>query len=215
MSSLHPSAHAILESSGLESSQVWLILGFGYSMFLDTHLRAIINALECWQNIQTCRQQMMSSVRGKSWRVARLRAQGFSQTERERDIKRKHLDRAFQPECRAWWRFALVSASCRAWTGATADYEQIKCGSNWILLPVFMILIYNRLEGLDLGKNNKSLPLAFINTQKRSRQRTRDKRKRTFQFIWRRELTESWQKRVLIKSSEVGFTNPPERQLQT
>lgn len=135
--------------------------------------------------------------------------------ERKRDIKRKHPDRAFQPECRAWWRFALVSASCRAWTGAMADYEQIKCGSNWILLPVFMILIYNRLGGLDLGKNNKSIPLAFINTQKRSRQRTRDKRKRTFQFIWWRELTESWQKRELIKSSEVGFTSPPERKLQT
>ncbi len=91
MSSLHPSAHAILESSGLESSQVWLILGFGYSMFLDTHLRAIINAPECWQNIQTCRQLMMSSVRGKSWRVARLRAQGFSQTERERETLRENI----------------------------------------------------------------------------------------------------------------------------
>lgn len=34
---------------------------FGYSMFLATHLREIINALECWQNIQTCRQSMMSS----------------------------------------------------------------------------------------------------------------------------------------------------------
>lgn len=89
VSSLHPSAHAILESSGLESSQVWLILGFGYSMFLDTHLRAIINAPECWQNIQTCRQLMMSSVRGKSWRAAKLRAQGFSQIERERQRKKR------------------------------------------------------------------------------------------------------------------------------
>lgn len=91
VSSLHPSAQAILESSGLESSQVWLILGFGYSMFLDTHLRAIINAPECWQNIQICRQLMMSSVRGKSWRVARLRAQGFSQTERERETLRENI----------------------------------------------------------------------------------------------------------------------------
>jgi hypothetical protein len=26
-----------------------------YSVFLNTHLRAIITAVECWQNIQSCR----------------------------------------------------------------------------------------------------------------------------------------------------------------
>ncbi len=173
VSSLHPSTHAILESSGLESSQVWLILGFGYSMFLDTHLRAIINAPECWQNIQNCRQLMMSSVRGKSWRVARLRAQGFSQTETERQRKK---EKEILRENILTGPFSLNAAHDEdslsfllrvvPWTGATVDYEQIKCGSNWILLPVFMILIYNRLGQLDLGKNNKSLPLAFINTKK-------------------------------------------------
>lgn len=53
-------------------------------MFLDTHLRAIINAAECWQNIQTCRQLMMSSERGKSWRTANdLKATVLSQTARQ------------------------------------------------------------------------------------------------------------------------------------
>lgn len=61
---------------------------FGYSMFLATHLRAIINALECWQNIQTCRQSMMSSRWGKIWQAARLWEHGahwFWQRERNRE----------------------------------------------------------------------------------------------------------------------------------
>lgn len=61
---------------------------FGYSMFLASHLRVIINALECWQNIQTCRQSMMSSRWGKIWQAARLWEHGahwFWQWERNRE----------------------------------------------------------------------------------------------------------------------------------
>lgn len=39
---------------GLEGSQVPLISGLG-TVCSWTHLRVIINTLECWQNIQTCR----------------------------------------------------------------------------------------------------------------------------------------------------------------
>lgn len=51
---------------GLDSSQACINFCFGYSVFLEAHLQAIINSLECWQNIQTCRQASDDTTLGKS-----------------------------------------------------------------------------------------------------------------------------------------------------
>ncbi|CAO2635185.1 hypothetical protein LEMLEM_LOCUS22989 [Lemmus lemmus] len=51
---------------GLDCSQACINFCFGYSVFLETHLQAIINSLECWQNIQTCRQASDDTTLGKS-----------------------------------------------------------------------------------------------------------------------------------------------------
>lgn len=51
---------------GLDSSQACINLCSGYSVFLEAHLQAIINSLECWQNIQTCRQASDDTALGKS-----------------------------------------------------------------------------------------------------------------------------------------------------
>lgn len=51
---------------GLDSSQACINFCFGYSVFLEAHLQAIINSLECWQNIQTCRQAGDDTTLGKS-----------------------------------------------------------------------------------------------------------------------------------------------------
>lgn len=51
---------------GLDGSQACINFCFGYSVFLEAHLQAIINSLECWQNIQTCRQASDDTTLGKS-----------------------------------------------------------------------------------------------------------------------------------------------------
>lgn len=51
---------------GLDSRQACINFCFGYSVFLEAHLQAIINSLECWQNIQTCRQASDDTTLGKS-----------------------------------------------------------------------------------------------------------------------------------------------------
>lgn len=51
---------------GLDSSQACINFCSGYSVFLEAHLQAIINSLECWQNIQTCRQASDDTALGKS-----------------------------------------------------------------------------------------------------------------------------------------------------
>lgn len=51
---------------GLDSSQACINFCSGYSVFLEAHLQAIINSLECWQNIQTCRQASDDTTLGKS-----------------------------------------------------------------------------------------------------------------------------------------------------
>lgn len=51
---------------GLDSSQACINFCFGYSVFLEAHLQVIINSLECWQNIQTCRQASDDTTLGKS-----------------------------------------------------------------------------------------------------------------------------------------------------
>lgn len=55
-----------LPCRGLARSQACINFCFGYSVFLETHLQAIINSLECWQNIQTCRQASDDTTLGKS-----------------------------------------------------------------------------------------------------------------------------------------------------
>lgn len=55
-----------LPCRGLDRSQACINFCFGYSVFLETHLQAIINSLECWQNIQTCRQASDDTTLGKS-----------------------------------------------------------------------------------------------------------------------------------------------------
>lgn len=51
---------------GLDGSQACINFCFGYSVFLEAHLQVIINSLECWQNIQTCRQASDDTTLGKS-----------------------------------------------------------------------------------------------------------------------------------------------------
>lgn len=60
---------------GLDGSQACINFCFGYSVFLEAHLQVIINSLECWQNIQTCRQASDDTTLGKSsGKQARFRA---------------------------------------------------------------------------------------------------------------------------------------------
>lgn len=77
---------------GLDGSQACINFCFGYSVFLEAHLQAIINSLECWQNIQTCRQASDDTTLGKS-SGSRPTSEGGG--EREQCVQERPRETAF------------------------------------------------------------------------------------------------------------------------
>lgn len=103
----------------MDRSQACINFCFGYSVFLETHLQAIINSLECWQNIQTCRQASDDTTLGKS--------SGSLPNSEEGEEERKGCSRERREEV-----LSLLFPLChpRAWTSEPHCQQECSVGGH-------------------------------------------------------------------------------------